>query len=201
MLHGVSKRKCWNGSKNIILIKNQYRNIIRRPGPYLLFRSDFLSQCDSTFFEEFCSLHPFVFLKNIWIIILITSSMLTNFLVGKSWWPQNSGRKKAAVFTWFESYCLKNSDRIRRVNCLLPWILKTLNLRRKNCHDELQSRGISRPRKNIEKSDWWNLSSLMTIVVQCERFEGDLERQHHAVVRSGSRPKCLINMSSRIDIL
>ena len=23
----------------------------------------------------------------------------------------------------------------------------------------------------------------MTIVVQCERFEGDLERQHHAVVK------------------
>ena len=32
-----------------------YRNIIRRPGPYLLFWSDFLSQCDSTSFEEFCT--------------------------------------------------------------------------------------------------------------------------------------------------
>ena len=66
--------------------------------------------------------------------------------------------KKAAVFTWFESYCLKNSDRKRRVNCLLPWILKTLNLLRKNFHDELQSRGISRPRKNIEKK--WLMESL-----------------------------------------
>jgi hypothetical protein len=29
-----------------------YKSIIRRPGPYLLFRSDLISQCDSTFLKN-----------------------------------------------------------------------------------------------------------------------------------------------------
>ena len=59
---------------------------------------------------------------------------------------------------WTLPDCLKNSDRKRRVDCLLPWILKNLNSREQNCHDELQSRGISRPRKKYWKK--WLMESL-----------------------------------------